>query len=53
MKALLAGIALALASTGTAAASPAGMAPAGADGLRARVWVTTATGPSNCTSGRR
>ena len=41
MKALLAGIALALASTGTAAASPAGMAPAGTDGPRARVWVTT------------
>ena len=41
MKALLAGIALTLASTGTAVASPAATAPAGPDGPPARVWVTT------------
>jgi glucosylceramidase len=40
-KALLAGVALALAFTGTAVASPAGTAPPVPDGPRARVWVTT------------
>lgn len=48
MKALLAGIALVLASTGTAAAAPA---PSGADGPRARVWVTTVDRAQQLTEG--